>query len=191
MSNIKTLIIICVSLITLIQSEIEFESDCGISSPLEASDCLSYGGDCCFSKGNVLLQTKKICINVVNKDDQESRTEMIKELSQQATGVTLDCGVEKEFSNTCNIDNPEPKEASDCTSFDTGEEDVHCCFVKIKSSSYKGTSCKQYTNLDINTIGEAVVAAKTIGVVFEVDCISNYIRTALNTILITFLVTLL
>ena len=187
MSNIKTLLIIFVCLITLIQGETNFESNCGPSSPSKASDCLSQGGDCCFAQGHILLQTKQICIKVVNKEEQENRIEIIKELNQKATGVILDCGVEKEFPNTCSLNKPEPNEASDCTSYNTGDEDVHCCFVKIESSRYNGTSCRQFANLDINTIGEAVVAAKTIDVVLEVDCISNYITTALSSILLTFL----
>ena len=178
-------IFICFTLITQFLCEIEdFVSDCmspGTDSmPLTTNECILSGvvtgslNRCCFATGQVLLDTKQICITVNDYQDIEKRVAVINELNQYATAVKLDCGVPRVLPQTCSLDHPEPTSASECTEAETGNDETDCCYVSIKSEDYNGTSCIEFPHLDINTIGEAVVAAKTINATLVVNCDGNY-----------------
>ena len=164
----------------------DFVSDClpvGTNTmPLTANECILSGvvtgttNRCCFATGQILLQTKQICITVNEYQDITKRVDIINELNQYATAVKLDCGVPRVLPHTCSYDNPDPESVSQCTDAETGNKDTDCCYVSIKSDAYNGTSCIEFPHLDINTIGEAVVAAKTINATLFVSCDGKYYR---------------
>jgi len=120
---------------------------------------------CCYIEGEKDLKKKTACILVT--DTQEKRIEAITEMTSIATGVKLNCGSQKEFPSDCGSDNP--SSISDCTK-DHLSDGYDCCFINVESEQYTGKGCKKYKNIDINTIGEAVVAARTVGAKLTVDC---------------------
>ena len=138
---------------------------------------------CCYIEGEKDLEIKTACILVT--DTQEKRIEAILEMSTIATGVKIDCGSTKEFPTDCGSSSP--TSVSDCTQ-DTSTNGYDCCFIKIESEQYTGTGCKKYKNIDINTIGEAVVAAKTVGATLTVDCFGFYYKGIYSLILFSFLI---
>ena len=157
-----------------------FSNECGpysgeVEDNPSSTDCIgqSTGSTttCCYVEGEKDLVKKTACIAITNT--QEERINAIKELNTIATGVKIDCGTQKTFPSDCGVDNPTSKE--NCN-HDVLSDGYHCCFISIKSDQYTGNGCKKYKNLDINTIGEAVVAAKTVGAVLEVDCLGKWIN---------------
>lgn len=167
-----------------------FISDCvpQTITPMSVNDCIinsninEENSQCCFATGQEYLESTNICVKVVNYKSVESRIEKVKQLNQIATGVYLDCGNTKEFKSTCGVDSP--SSISQCTKSKTNNKDTECCYVKIKSERFKGTSCMEFPHMDINTIGEAIDAAKTIDVTLEVKCNSTFINLGYFMILI-------
>ena len=123
--------------------------------------CIPTGQKCCFVEGEKDLLRRTACIII--EDTQEKRIEVIEELSEIATKLRVDCNSKKEFQSDCGSQNPDS--AKDCS-----DDDKKCCFVKITSEQFNGKACRKFKSIDINTIGEAVVAAKTVGAELEVKC---------------------
>ena len=172
-----------------------FKNECGPYTGLEdevmmpkKEDCLNPDNDsdglkCCYVEGEKDLLKRTSCILIEN--NSEKRIELIEELSEIATKLKVDCGVDKSFDSECGIDtNSVPDSVEDCRDGTLGDE--KCCFVKIKSPQFNGKACRKFKSIDINTIGEAVVAAKTVGAELEVKC--NFILLSINySILLLFL----
>ena len=124
---------------------------------------------CCFVEGEKDLLRRTSC--VVIEDTSEKRIELIEELSEIATKLRVDCNSKKEFKSECgNSQNPES--AKDCSDGGEGK----CCFVRITSEQFSGKACRKFQSIDINTIGEAVVAAKTVGAELEVLCDFHFLN---------------
>ena len=160
-----------------------FKNECGPYEGLEndvimptKEECFSSsattGPKCCFVEGEKDLSKRSACILI--EDLPENRIEAIQKLSEIATGVNVDCNSAKQFSSDCGGNNA-PNSEKDCSdnSLGSGEK---CCFVKITSKQFTGNGCKKFKNIDFNTIGEAVVASKTVGAELEVKCYSFLLR---------------
>ena len=172
-----------ISLLTIIEERNSFINECGPYASQETdinpsiTDCINSNEKlneenvkkCCYVEGYMNLQTRTTCVNVINST--EGRIDMIEEFSSFSTGVKVECGQQKIFKSDCGNDNPE--ETSNCSKYKTG--DYSCCFISIKSNQFTGTACRKYNNIDQNDIGEAVLAAKTIGASLIVDCYSQYL----------------
>lgn len=163
-----------------------FESECGIDNPMTPDDCILTKRGCCFARGQEVLESKAICVTVENYENAQSRIDKVKELSTIATGVYLDCGNTKQFKSTCGVESP--SSITQCTKAKTGNDNTECCYVKIKSDRYKGTSCMEFPHMDINTIGEAVDAAKTINVTLEVKCNATFMKIGYYMILLIMMI---
>ena len=160
-----------------------FKNECGPYIGLEndiimptKEECFSSssstGSKCYFVEGEKDLSKRSACILI--EDSPENRIEAIEKLSEIATGVNVDCNSNKQFESDCGGNNV-PNSEKDCSdnSLGSGEK---CCFVKITSKQFTGKGCKKFKNIDFNTIGEAVVAAKTVGAKLEVKCYSFLLR---------------
>ncbi len=157
-----------------------FMNECGPYEGLDSDvinpkkeDCFNYPGKgsekCCFVEGEKDLLRRTSC--VVIEDTSEKRIELIEELSEIATKLRVDCNSKKEFKSECgNSQNPES--AKDCSDGGEGK----CCFVRITSEQFSGKACRKFQSIDINTIGEAVVAAKTVGAELEVLCDFHFLN---------------
>lgn len=166
-----------------------FESECGPDNPMTLYDCKPYSNDnfrCCFARGQEVLQSQSICVKVFDYENAQSRIDKVKELSTIATGVYLDCGNTKQFKSTCGVESP--SSITQCTKAQTGNDNTECCYVKIKSENFNGASCKEFPHMDINTIGEAVDAAKTINVTLEVKCNATFMKIGYYMILIIMMI---
>ena len=147
-------------------------------------DCLSQTG-CCYVEGEKNLIHRSACMLVEGGSDE--RIKLIQEMNEVATKINVDCGGEKNFVSDCGIG--EKKEKDDCIA-DTSDN-YKCCFITIDSPQFVGQACKKFDSIDLNDIGEAVVAAKTINAKLEVFC--NYwflninISILISTILLIFL----
>ena len=160
-----------------------YKNECGPYNNQETdinpsiSDCISSNSKlneenivkCCYVEGYINLKTRSTCIKVINST--EGRINMIEQFSSFSTGIKVECGQRKIFKSDCGNDNPE--ETSDCSKYRT--DDFSCCFISIKSKQFTGTACRKYKNIDQDNIGEAVLAAKTIGASLIVDCFSLWI----------------
>lgn len=170
------------------QKHDSFVNECGLYNGIEdpvlmptLNDCIKdkdetpRGGNqkCCLVEGEKDLYQRSACVLVV--DEEESRIKLIEEMSEIATKLRVDCGSEKVFKSDCGVDNPSSQ--GDCK-LDYNSETDKCCFIKIDSPQFSGYACRKFTNININTIGEAVVAAKTVGATLEVLC--NWGGTYLN-----------
>ena len=160
-----------------------FRNECGPYNGLEndvimptKEECFSSssatGPKCCFVEGEKDLSKRSACILI--DDSTENRIEAIEKLSEIATGVNVDCNTNKQFLSDCGENNV-PNSEKDCSDNSLGNGEK-CCFVKITSKQFNGKGCKKFKNIDFNTIGEAVVAAKTVGAELEVKCFSFLLR---------------
>ena len=175
-----TFIILISQIIISSSTHDSFANECGpytgeVEDNPESTDCIgqSTGSTttCCYVEGEKDLAIKTACIAITNT--QEERINAVKELNTIATGVKIDCGTQKSFPSDCGDNNPSSK--GDCNK-DVLTDGYDCCFISIKSEQFTGNGCKKYKSLDINTIGEAVVAAKTVGAILEVDCFGKWIN---------------
>ena len=187
------IIFIMLYILTIVQSEEDdrkqFKKECGIDNPMTPNDCIFAsieGYRCCFATGQEVLESKSICVTVENYEEPQSRIDKVKELSTVATGVYLDCGNTKQFKSTCGVESP--SSITQCTKAKTDSDDTECCYVKIKSDRFKGTSCMEFPHMDINTIGEAVDAAKTINVTLEVKCNATFMKIGYYMIMIIMMI---
>ena len=168
----------------LIKSHDSFKNECGPYSGLDdevimpkREDCIdptdtsTTNPKCCFLEGEKDLIKRTACVLII--DNPESRIELIQELSEIATKLKVDCGSTKSFTSDCG--SPNPSSEKDCSGGSSGKK---CCFVKITSPQFTGQACKEFESIDINTIGEAVVAAKTVNAELDVKC--NYINLNIN-----------
>jgi hypothetical protein len=169
-------------LILIKSSHDSFKNECGPYSGLDdevimpkKEDCIGSSATsplkCCFLEGEKDLIKRTACVLI--EDNADSRIELIQELSEIATKLKVDCGTSKSFTSDCGSDNPSSEE--DCSGGSSGKK---CCFVKITSPQFTGQACRQFDSIDINTIGEAVVAAKTVNAELDVKC--NYIYLNMN-----------
>ena len=154
-----------------------FMNECGPYEGLDSDvinpkkeDCFNYPGKgsskCCFVEGEKDLLRRTSCVLI--EDTSEERIELIMDLSEIATKLKVDCNSTKEFNSDCGNSN-DPNSIEDCS--DSGEG--QCCFVKITSEQFTGKACRRFESIDINKIGEAVVAAKTVDAELEVKCNNN------------------
>ena len=161
-----------------------FKNECGPYIGLEdevimpkKEDCIDPSNTntntpkCCFLEGEKDLIKRTACVSII--DNHDSRIELIQELSEIATKLKVDCGSPKTFTSDCG--SPNPSSEKDCPEGSSGKR---CCFVKISSPQFTGQACRQFDSIDINTIGEAVVAAKTVNAELDVKC--NYINLNMN-----------
>ena len=169
-------------LLILIKSHDSFKNECGPYSGLDdevimpkREDCIdptdTSTTKCCFLEGEKDLIKRTACVLII--DNPDSRIELIQELSEIATKLKVDCGSTKSFTSDCGSSNPSSEK--DCSGGSSGKK---CCFVKITSPQFTGQACKEFESIDINTIGEAVVAAKTVNAELDVKC--NYINLNMN-----------
>ena len=171
-------------LLILIKSHDSFKNECGPYSGLDdevimpkREDCIdptdtsTTTPKCCFLEGEKDLIKRTACVLII--DNPDSRIELIQELSEIATKLKVDCGSTKSFTSDCGSSNPSSEK--DCSGGSSGKK---CCFVKITSPQFTGQACKEFESIDINTIGEAVVAAKTVNAELDVKC--NYINLNMN-----------
>lgn len=180
--SLRIKIMLCLSAIlaiaTLVKSATEnenivYKNDTECQEKWDATNtCIQdYDSEhkCCLVKGYQDITQSSVCIKL-NKtliQSQENRIDIIKKLSTETTGVTLDCGIPKKFESTCGA--PNPSDSKDCN-----KNGKTCCYVEVKSDSFSGKACRAFNSeLDINTIGEAVVAAKTVGAELIVDCFNR------------------
>lgn len=168
-------------LTTISSKRDSFKNECGPYNGIEdtvlmpkLSDCTKdtttprgENQKCCIVEGEKDLISRSSCILI--EDIQTARIQVIEDLSEIATKLKVDCGTSKEFKSDCGQDSPSSED--DCKS-DDGEG--KCCFIKIESSQFTGNACRKFKDININTIGEAVVAAKTVGATLEVKC--NYTK---------------
>ena len=174
--------------IQLIKSKYDsFKNECGPYEGLEndiimptKEECFAHtssgGGGastekCCFVEGEKDLSKRSACILI--EDSSTNRIKAIEKLSEIATGVNVDCNSNKQFSSDCGSNSPNSEKDCSDNSLGSGEK---CCFVKITSKQFTGNGCKKFKNIDFNTIGEAVVAAKTVNAELEVKCYSIKLR---------------
>ena len=153
-----------------------FKNECGPYKGLDdtiimptKSDCFadtsSYNPlSCCYVEGEKDLLKRTSCVLI--KDNSDDRIELIEELSQIATKLKVDCNSPKSFNSDCGSSSPNSEE--DCSTGNSGND--KCCFIKITSPQFSGKACKLFHSIDINTIGEAVVAAKTVKAELDVKC---------------------
>ena len=184
MAIILKTMILSYLLILIKSSHNSFKNECGPYTGLDdevimpkKEDCTgdtttpTSGTKCCFLEGEKDLIRRTAC--VIIEDTSDSRIELIQDLSEIATKLNVDCGNTKSFESNCGIDNPSSEK--DCSG---GSSSKKCCFVKITSPQFTGQACREFENIDINTIGEAVVAAKTVNAELDVKC--NYIHLNMN-----------
>jgi len=120
---------------------------------------------CCLVSGIENLNEKTACFNLENNPTVRIKT--IKEMEEIATKIKIDCGIKKSFTNDCGEANADNANQCNLNQGQTGQ----CCLITIESNDFNGKFCKHFNNkLDINTIGDAVVAAKTVGAKLEVNC---------------------
>ena len=194
MEIIKILLIISNYFYLIKSSHDSFKNECGPYTGLEnevlmptKEDCINTEVEsetlkCCYVEGEKDLLKRTSCVLI--EDSSEKRIELIEELNEIATKLKVDCGSTKSFQSECgkSIGN-EAESLEDCKGW-TGEE--KCCLVAINSPQFTGKACRLFKSIDINTIGEAVVAAKTVGAELEVKC--SYILLSINySILLLFL----
>lgn len=156
-----------------------FKSDCGnatVENP-KSSDCYEAPSKndeklCCRLTGILGIKERSACVLLENKS--AVRINKIKEINKFATKVNLDCGIEKEFESDCGKKNPQNEKDCDLNDNENGQ----CCLIDIKTKDKKKFKfCKYFENkLDINTIGDAVVAANTIDVDLTVNCFGMKIK---------------
>ena len=155
-----------------------FKSDCGnttVENPKD-SDCFDSPSKtdeklCCRLTGILGINERSACVLLENKSSV--RINKIKEINKYATKVNLNCGIEKEFDSDCGKKNPQNEK--DCNL--EANENGQCCLIDIKTKDKKYKFCKKFENkLDINTIGDAVVAANTIDVELTVNCFGMKIK---------------
>ena len=179
-SKISRILILLYQIILITSAHDSFSNECGpytgeVEDNPTSTQCIgqSTGSTttCCYIEGEKDLAIKTACIAITNT--QEERIKAVKELNSIATGVKIDCGSTKTFPSDCGVNNPTSKENCNNDHLDDGYD---CCFISIKSEQYTGNGCKKYKSLDINTIGEAVVAAKTVGAELQVDCFGKWIN---------------
>ena len=136
---------------------------------------------CCFVSGIENLIEKTACFNLTNSAEERIKT--ISEMEEIATKIKIDCGIKKSFEHDCGVENPTNANQCNLLSGQSGA----CCLINIKSDDYNGSFCKHFTKkLDINTIGDAVLAAKTVNAILDVNCNINKIKENLI-ILFTFI----
>lgn len=128
------------------------------------------GSLCCHVSGEQNLETLSACFIIENLS--EKRINVVGEMEEVATGIKIDCGLTKSFENTCGLGKPDKPE--DCTKVKLDGSN-HCCFVSIESEIFTGKACRSFDNLQSRTIGEAVVAAKTIDAKLDVNCIGKFL----------------
>ena len=138
---------------------------------INPADTSTTNPKCCFLEGEKDLIRRTACVKII--DNEKNRIELIQELSEIATKLKVDCGSTKSFTSNCGSSNP--SDEKDCSESSSGKK---CCFVKITSPQFTGQACREFESIDINTIGEAVVAAKTVNAELDVKC--NYIYLNMN-----------
>ena len=197
MAIIKIILLLSYFVNIIISSHNSFNNECGPYEGLEnevimpkKEDCFkSKGKDnlkCCYLEGEKDLLKRSACVLI--EDSSEKRIELIEELSEIATKLKVDCNSTKQFESDCaNNGITEPNSLDDCSK-DNGN--LKCCFIKINSPQFSGNACKLFESIDINTIGEAVVAAKTVGAEMEVHC-NLFFLSLKNIIFLLFLLYLL
>ena len=179
----------------IISSHDSFKNECGPYQGLEDTilmpkkeDCLNVAPTppetCCYVEGEKNLITRRACVLI--EDNEEERIQLIQDLSEIATKLNVDCGQEKKLESDCGIN--EKKEKNDC--FKDTDNHGKCCFIKIKSPRFEGQGCKKFDSISLNTIGEAVVAARTVDAELEVECINCFLKTNLYFLLIFFVILL-
>ena len=174
-----------------------FKNECGPYTGLEdevimpkKEECFNSPGSgnlkCCYLEGEKDLLKRSSCVLI--EDLSEKRIELIEELSEIATKLKVDCNSTKNFESDCANDGiAEPKSLNDCSKPSGNQK---CCFIRINSPQFSGNACRLFESIDINTIGEAVVAAKTVNAELEVHC-KFFFLSLKNTILLLFLLYLL
>jgi len=178
------------------------KSDCGKNIELNnpnITDCIDQNPEtnknkeklCCHLSAIYGIDSKlSTCILLEN--DSKTRIKKIKEINKYATKVKLDCGLGKKFNSDCgnykNENNKEPNNVNDCKDNELNENE-QCCLIEIKSGKKENEGIEQKfchkfkKKLDINTIGEAVVAASTIDVDLKVNCYCMFINNNFNLML--------
>jgi hypothetical protein len=168
-----------------------FVSDCGnktITNPSK-NDCYNSPSNndeflCCHLTGIMGIEERSACVYLEN--NSSIRINKIKEINQFATKVNLDCGIEKEIKSDCGKNNPKNEKDCELNSNDNNNNN-QCCLIDIKTDKKNYKFCKKFDKkLDINTIGQAVVAANTIKAKLIVDCFTNKIK--INKILLLLLI---
>ena len=171
--------------------EEKFVSDCGnktIENP-SRNDCFNSTPKkdaenlCCYLTGIMGIEKRSACVYLEN--NSSIRINKIKEINQFATKVNLDCGIEKEIKSDCGKNNPQNEKDCELKTNDQSQ----CCLIDIKTDEKNYKFCKKFKEkLDINTIGQAVVAANTINAKLVVDCF--IIKIKINKILLLLLLIL-
>ena len=182
MNSIKH-VLFSLLLITIKTAHDSFRNECGPYTGLDDTimmptyeDCISDTSitdttkKCCFLQGEKDLITRSAC--VIIEDSSETRIELIQEMSEVATKLKVECVTPKTFTSDCG--SSKPGSVDDCE--DSSVEN-YCCYVKIQSKQFNGSACRKFDEINNNIIGEAVVAAKTVGAKLEVKCTKgSYIR---------------
>ena len=175
-------IILTLNYLLLIKStHNSFKNECGPYQGLDNSilmpkkeECLNdvsaSSEKCCYVEGEKNLLKRTACILIEN--NSEERIKLIQDLSEIATKLNVDCGDVKKFESDCGIN--DKKEKEDC--FNDHDSGGKCCFVKINSPQFEGQGCKLFDSINLNDIGEAVVAAKTVDAELEVKCYDNFLN---------------
>ena len=175
-------IILSLNYLLLIKStHNSFKNECGPYQGLDNSilmpkkeECLNAASGssekCCYVEGEKNLLKRTACILIENTS--EERIKLIQDLSEIATKLNVDCGDEKKFESDCGVG--DKKEKDDC--FNDHDSGGKCCFVKINSPQFEGQGCKLFDSIDLNDIGEAVVAAKTVDADLEVKCFDYFLN---------------
>lgn len=144
------------------------------------SSTASDGKKCCHLSGEQLLKEKSACVEIINTE--EERIKLVKEGEEFATKVKVDCGNKKEFISDCANGKKDPKNKYDCSDKSLGDG-WDCCYVKIKSEDFNdATACRKFKDINSEKIGEAVVAANTIGAKLKIQCNQQYL---INNLFIT------
>ena len=172
-----------------------FTNQCGPNKDLEKSiskkeDCTNSKDDsgqlCCFLEGEQDLVYKSCCI-LIPENTTKNRVAVIKNMTEVATKLKIDCGGVKNFTSDCGKKKENPSSVKDCKEF----ESEQCCFVKIKSNDFEGTACRKFNDMTRTKIGQSVIAAKTIGATLEISCYSEKFFDINNFLLIIYILLLL
>ena len=179
-------------IVSLISIALGDDTACTSVTPTSSEDCLNVqinttanpSNVCCYVRRQVDLQILHECTVIDNSTSSAyaNRISRIHEYMENSTQIVLDCGQSKELQSNCGPNNP--KSPPDCSK--TRLDGKRCCYVHIKrGDNTESSGCKVLPLLDINTIGEAVVAAKTLNVSLDVDCSSVMMNFSFFTLLFT------
>lgn len=184
--------IILLTFILVNNLEWETETDCGspsldLTQTMDelATTCDTTVSGCCVLTGIYQLKDEAICVKINNKEDRDERIAKIKEYEGVgATKLKLKCQGENErkLESNCQVDQ-DPSEENCKKSLEGNKK---CCYVEIGKGEQK--ACISFPDdMDLDTISEAVLAAKTLDVKLKVECSSIFIKYTLSVILLSIL----